>query len=306
MAAFEFGSYQPNPHNRAVTPASNPVVEATPEPVVEAQCGRHHHPTIQEPILTLKIYDSCRSKDCLEPRELGPARDSHGDPIHPPEDARSVSIDNVNVCRISVMKKQPSPFRSGFWDLEIQYLFEYELRFFGAEGCQIDHCSAYSTATRKVSLFGSVGRNISTFTDLFGSSGVLTGSGEPLVHVEAKGMPLTAEIVGRICPRGEERPHRHVAVTLGLFSIVKLFRVASLLVESRGFLIPPKCKNLAPTNPCEFFDELSFPMDSFSPPQKKEFKAGVSLNIPSIRGKEICGCGVTCDDCEGCEHCIIE
>ena len=186
MAAFEFGSYQPNPHNRGTASAANAVVEVAPEPVVEAQVERIPQPVIQEPILTLKIYDSCRSKDCLEPRELGPARDEDGHPIHPPEEARSVSLDNVNVRRISVMKKQPSPFRSGFWDLEIQYLFEYELRFFGADGSQIDLLPAFSTATRRVSLFGSVGRNISTFTDLFGSSGVITGSGEPNVHVEAK------------------------------------------------------------------------------------------------------------------------
>ena len=114
-------------------------------------------------------------------------------------------------------------------------------------------------------------------------------------------MPLTSEIVIRSYEE-EAPPHRHVLVTLGLFYIVKLFRVASLLVESRGFLIPPKCKNLAPTNPCEFFDELSFPMDSFSPPQKREFEAGISLNIPAIGDRDICGCGA-CNGFDGCENC---
>ncbi|MCL2235810.1 MAG: hypothetical protein FWB98_05155 [Defluviitaleaceae bacterium] len=300
MAAFEFGSFHQNPHNRTAVPEAvtpEPVAEALPEPVEAAHLHPHPQPPIiQEPILTLKIYDSCRSKDCLGPQELGPVRDFDGNPIHPPAEARSVTIDNPNVCRISIMKKQPSPFRNGFWDIEIQYLLEYEMRYFGADGSQFDLCTGYSTITRRVSLFGSVGRNISSFTDLFGNAGIMSGNGEPFVHVEAKAMPLTAEIVGRPCPRGEEPPHRHIVVTLGLFSIVKLFRVASLLVESRGFLIPPVCRNLAPTNPCDFFDELHFPMDSFSPPQKREFAAGISLDIPSGKGKDShCGCTSTAE-----------
>jgi len=84
-------------------------------------------------------------------------------------------------------------------------------------------------------------------------------------------------------------------VTLGLFSIVKLYRFVSLLVESRGFVIPPPCANVMPQNPCDFFDTLHFPMDAFAPPQKKEFKAGISLNIApeekDCKGSCEGGCG---------------
>ncbi|MCL2855866.1 MAG: hypothetical protein FWE21_09685 [Defluviitaleaceae bacterium] len=291
MAAFEFGSFHQNPHNRANPP------EVVPEPIVEEavlEMAARPAPVIQEPILTMKIYDSCRSKDCLTPQELGPARDLSGDPVRPPDEARSVSVDNLTVGRIGIMKKQPSPFRNGFWDLEIQYLLAYELKYFSADGQHIDIQPAISTVTRRLSLFGSVGRNISTFTDLLGNSGLILGNGEPFVHVEAKAMPLTAELSRRHCDGGHGSHHRHVFVTFGLFSIVKLYRLASLLVESRGFLIPPKCKNLAPTNPCDFFEELHFPMDSFSPPQKKEFIAGVSLDIPAD-GVDDCLCAASCE-----------
>ena len=37
---------------------------------------------------------------------------------------------------------------------------------------------------------------------------------------------------------------------------------------------------MSPLNPCEFFDNLDFPMDIFAPPHKPDFFAGLSGNIP--------------------------
>jgi len=105
------------------------------------------------------------------------------------------------------------------------------------------------------------------------------------VLVEAKAVSLHAQL---------HYPHYHhghdldcepkaaeVHVTIGLFSIVKLFRLVNLCVESRGFDIPHECAPMpSPISPCAFFEEMDFPMDIFAPPQKPEFKAGVSLSIP--------------------------
>jgi hypothetical protein len=241
----------------------------------------------------MKIYDSCRSKDCLAPPELGPARCFDGRPIEAPDGARTVTIDDLKVARIVVMKKEPSPFRNGFWDMELQYVFCYDLKFFGPEGRKLDEVGATSSFTRRVSLFGSVAREVSLFTDILGNHETLVGGGDPFLMVEAKAIPLTAEISRRGCGGGRDddrdddgrdgrdgrRRHRHVFVTLGLFSIVKLYRLVSLMVESRGFVIPPPCRNVMPPNPCDFFDELDFPMDSFAPPQRREFMEGKSINI---------------------------
>jgi hypothetical protein len=82
-----------------------------------------------------------------------------------------------------------------------------------------------------------------------------------------------------------------------LFSIVKLFRIVNLLVASKGFCIPEECEEISPINPCEFFEQLDFPMDIFDPPQKPEFMSGVSGNIPrkpktaaAPAEKPDCGC----------------
>lgn len=110
------------------------------------------------------------------------------------------------------------------------------------------------------------------------------------------------------CACGDENnlEPNEVLVTIGLFTIIKLFRIVNLTVDSRGFCIPEECEDgVSPLNPCEFFDSLDFPMDIFAPPQKTEFLAGISSNIPSKRcGNNVggitcdsCGCGCSCGNC---------
>jgi len=48
--------------------------------------------------------------------------------------------------------------------------------------------------------------------------------------------------------------------------------------------IPKECQDQGDINPCEYFEELAFPMDIFAPPQRKEFHSGVSENIPKGAG----------------------
>ena len=271
MAAFEFGNYP----GKAKPPfAQEPPADTIEELASSAARLR------TEPIMTLKIYDSCRKKNCLGPSELGPARhhEGHecGGPIIVPKGAQSVSVEDLHVRRIVILSKKPSPFRNGFWDLEIKYVFDYNLRFFGSEGREIERVRGTNTWGQRLSLFGSVGSEVTMATDLI-MGGETTMGGEPFTMIEAKAMALTADIKHHHC---EEEHHAHVFVTIGLFSIIKLFRLVSLLVESRGFVIPSSCGDVMPTNPCDFFDGLSFPMDSFAPPQKKEFMAGVSIDIP--------------------------
>jgi hypothetical protein len=229
----------------------------------------------------MKIYDSCRYKNCLSQPELGAARDETGRIIEAPEGAQSASVDNLRVRKIIVLNKQPSRFRNGYWDAEVKYLFEYDLSFTGQEGIDLGTVSATNSHRHRFSLFGSVGQDITISTDLFGTGGGQM-DGDPFILIEAKAISLTAEISDECHPRrpGPPRPN-HVFVTIGLFSIIKLCRMVSLLVESRGFVIPSNCRGICPPNPCDFFETLDFPMDAFAPPQKTEFMSGISANIPA-------------------------
>lgn len=266
MAAFEFGNYPKR--GDETLPQSAQAAQDDPGAIVQAG-GK----VISEPMLALKIYDSCRYKNCLQPSDLGPALDMDGVPIAAPIEAQSVGIDNLHVSNIIILSKEANSFRNGFWDVELQYVMRYDLRFTGQGGVPISIEKAQSNFTQRASLFGSVGAEVTITTDLLaGGQGIMRG--EPFVIAEARAIGLAAEIKRRHCSKDTESPM--VFPTIGLFSIIKLFRLVSLLVESRGFVMPPTCGNILPPNPCDFFEELDFPMDTFSPPQRAEFfgKAG--------------------------------
>ena len=274
MAAFEFGN-TPMGFGRATPHAhahAHPAPEHTPKPDAIKHSTPEIHPpkVIEEPILTMKIYDSCRIKECLGHSELGFARKECGGAVVPPKGSQSVLIDNLYVKTISVIKKETSVLRPGYWDLDVQYVLSYDLKFYGACGGILDTVCAVNSFNSRASLFGSVGQEVSIFNDLF-TGDTLTGGGAPFVLVEAKAMPLTAEIRKSRCHEGHKT--EHVFVTVGLFAIVKLYRLVSLLVESKGFVVPRECTNIMPPNPCDFFGDLDFPLDAFSPPKKREFEA---------------------------------
>jgi len=179
MSAFEFGNYNNRARGHHPAPPELPPVR---DP------GHKHlpAPVISEPIMAMKIYDSCRSRDCLGRPEIGPARELDGRVITPPEDAQSAIIENLQVSHIGVLRKEKSPFKEGYWDMEIQYILMYVLRFVGRDGMPLGSMPAISTFTKRVSLFGSVAQETSFFTDDMGNKDTIFGGGAPFVMVEAK------------------------------------------------------------------------------------------------------------------------
>ncbi|GHU53443.1 hypothetical protein AGMMS49975_11520 [Clostridia bacterium] len=254
-----------------------------------------------ECIIAPKIYDSCRARDCLTPAEIGAARScKDGGIISPPPDAAAVAIEKLKIPRIMIVEKVPNPFKKGYWDIDIKFVFEYTLVFREANGTVICKEGANSIYNKRVTLFGSIGSELALATDLWsGPDNFSTIDSEPFILVEAKAVELSSEL--RFCGHkkyddfrhdGTEHHHRpnEVLVTLGLFSITKLYRIVDLSVQSHGFCIPKECEEIAPINPCDFFERLDFPMDMFAPPQKPEFIAGISENIKSGDSGKPCGC----------------
>ena len=284
MGAFEL-------HNTPILaskPEEKPEEKHSHIPEAGVACGIEDHRRVKdECTIAHKVYDSCRRQNCLTPRELGPARaagacevgdttHSEGEIITPLCGAVSVTMEKVTIKKIQIVDKQPSPFRSGFWDVGVKYVFDYCLIFRDAGGCIIDKTEATSIFNMKATLFGSVGADLVMGTDLYKGTGE-TFTAAPFVWVEAKAVGLDAKI-------HHHHGHNEVHVTIGLFSILKLFRLVHLNVQSKGFCIPSECHDQGDINPCEYFAELDFPMDIFAPPQRKEFKAGISENIPKGRG----------------------
>ncbi|MCL2406732.1 MAG: hypothetical protein FWC95_02260 [Defluviitaleaceae bacterium] len=284
--------------NRTTAPIST-----TPEAVAEelaCHCGnsvcacagipRPLPPVKQESIFTPKIYDSCRKQDCLTEEELGFARyasdqtigeEQHreSDLIFAPRGAASVLIEDLCIRRIIISNKRANVFKRGYWDVDVEYVFEYTTIFHDAHGRHVGEAEAISNFRRRVTLFGSMGSGISIETDLIPYPDSPTHNHDPFVLVEAKAMALAAHLVPHHGEHGHGRHRNVISVTVGLFSIIKLFRLVTLLVESRGFSIPRECDDFTPVNPCDFFDHLPFPMDTFAPPQKREFEAGICGDI---------------------------
>ena len=226
-----------------------------------------HRRLREERIIAFKVYDSCRNQNCLTPAEIGPARaaeqlcigEEHhreGDIIKPPPNAASATVDRLKIKRIVIVDKQPSPFRNGYWDVDIKFVFEYRITFREADASVIGSVRANNIFNMKVNLFGSIGSGLVIGTDLLKAFGdCATFEAEPFVLVEAKAVALHAQLHyphhhehhgDRDCPASEVR------VTIGLFSIIKLFRLVNLTVESRGFDVPEECKPAPspPISPC--------------------------------------------------------
>lgn len=253
-------------------------------------------PIKHECIVALKVYDQCRQQDCLTSNIIGPARAAEsrtigdvtireGDVITPPSDAASVTVERLRLKKIIIVDNSPNPFKPGYWDIDLKYVFVYFLVFRDAAGNIIGSIKANSIFNKKVTLFGSHGTDIVVGSNLF-NNGNDTIDSDPNVFVEGKAVALAAELkYGCPCNSccnddfntfgrpsdNNEIAAQEVLVTIGLFTIIKLVRIVSLLVESRGFCIPKKCEE-ASMNPCQYFDNLEFPLNVFSPPQIEDFR----------------------------------
>jgi hypothetical protein len=228
-----------------------------------------------ECIVAYKVYDSCRRQNCLGFKELGApllADGPHHDrPVIPPEGATSVSMDKLTITKINVLNKQPSPFRAGYWDVDVKFEFEYALCFRNTLGEIIEDVKAKSGFKMKTTLFGSLGGDLVIGTDLYAGHKSGTFQAAPFIWVEAKAIALDAKLQFISTTNPGRPPEIHL--TIGLFAILKLFRLVHLNVQSTGFCVPEPCKDSHDINPCEYFADLDFPVDIFMPPQKPEFFA---------------------------------
>jgi hypothetical protein len=270
---------------------------------------------INESLITFKVYDSCRSQDCITPEELsgavaaeditikinpektdsddttpgpGPGPDpdpgikvDKGDIIPVPNGVASVSIDNAKITGITITNKSVSQFKNGYYDIGIQYAFQYSATYRDVNGKVIESTPApmpvKTTYNKRVCLFGSYDTESVIYSDWLQefspSTASLITTSSPFVFVEGKAVALSSKI------QTDQSGTRYIAATIGLFTIVKTYRLVTLDVKSTGFSIPKKCKEVSPINPCNFFESLDFPMDTFAPPQKREFTSGTSANI---------------------------
>ena len=130
---------------------------------------RDNNRTEETCIIAQKIFDQCRIQKCLNSDILGPARAARnsnpscndmlceGDIIIPPCNAADVTIRDLELKRIEILRKKPNPLQKGCWDVELKYVFNYTLEFRRADGDFIGCIDATNTYHLRVTLFGSTG-----------------------------------------------------------------------------------------------------------------------------------------------------
>ena len=154
-------------------------------------------------IIVQKIFDQCRIQKCLGSSILGPARAARietpscndmlceGDIIIPPCNAADVTIRDLDLTRIEILRKRPNPLQKGCWDIELKYVFNYTLEFRRADGCFIGTIDATSSHHLRVTLFGSSEADVTTVTDQFENA---ASKGGPFIIAEGKAVALNAEL----------------------------------------------------------------------------------------------------------------
>ena len=65
----------------------------------------------------------------------------------------------------------------------------------------------------------------------------------------------------------DSKREKYLAVTLGIFSIVRIVRPGQFLINATEYTVPDKeCVEAAQDDPCSLFRKMAFPISEFSPP----------------------------------------
>lgn len=245
-------------------------------------------------IHTKKVYDACRSQDCLEDVRVYLTCESQAILDH----AINVKPKSANILWIYV-DVEPVPFNDGFYTVDLKFFYRVTADAFCGIGKPAE-IEGLATFDKRVILFGSEGKS-----RIFSSQMLCEASGDDKQLRPTTNLPLgVAEVVDPIVLAAKiVEPHdrfcgsdggvgftgevpepicgcfhsqispghdsRRLYVTLGQFSIVKLERDTQLLIPSFDYCIPEKECTGDDKDPCDVFAHFRFPVNEFFPPDEK-------------------------------------
>lgn len=257
----------------------------------------------EECIMALKAYDSCTQQDCLIPEMLSPVVSAEkcpctilenppfgqlilpSFPITPTIKCSSIRIleKSFTIKSIEILSVSPCNFpNTGYWIIKLKYKFAFKLQFFDDKGNIIkiscsksndpyapevikDYIEASTSFEKQVKLYGAAKTNVTITSNIFKANTVFS-QGSPFVEVSGNAFPLKIKTEIK-CPSMEDPynpPKIVIKIYIGLFTIIKLLRLVSLLVKSTGFCFSKVCDDIIP-DLCYDFDNLKFPYNEFNP-----------------------------------------
>lgn len=235
-----------------------------------------------------RVLDSCRDRDCYENVQV--FLTGYGNEII----ERTGNIRVKNSCIAwSNITVDPIAFNKGFYSVNIRLYIKISFEACLAPG-RIQEFDGIAVIDKNVILFGGES-NLNVFKSK-GTTGFCEIPEElccsegnmPTAVVEVVDpIILNAKIVEKkhnhpcFCccccadiPEGVTRNingplmdegDRHLVVSLGIFSVVRIVRPAQYLIQATEYTVPDKeCLSHSEENPCEIFKCMAFPTEEFS------------------------------------------
>lgn len=252
-----------------------------------------------------KIFDSAKDKDCIEDLKvyLGPEGQEFID------NASNIRTKCAEVLWASISVSDVA-FNKGYYSVDVRYYFRlcFEACVMGRarEFCGIavyDKQVVMYGGEGNVSVFSSDTINNSVCADLPASAFTNNPANTPKVVLEvAPPIVLSVKLADRNCSCGccccsmdqipenlcqscgctpipEDMGIKCLYVTLGLFSLIRIERPVSLLINSAEYCIPNRQSSVLSDNtsdPCTIFKNMSFPTCDFYPPSYGAISSGIA------------------------------
>lgn len=249
-----------------------------------------------------RILDCCRDRDCFENARVM-LSDTGNDIIN-----QTTNVRVKDACIAwTYIGIEPIPFNRGFYAIDIKFYVRLVCEACLTPG-RAQEFEGLAVLEKKVVLFGSE-NNVHVFRSNDTSTDFCT---QPEACQQSAGVPeATVEVVDPIVlgirvletptecnccccnccsaiPEGINRSlaapvsepqdgGRYLAVSIGLFSIIRLTRPAQYLINATEYAVPDKeCVATEENDPCSLFRSMSFPTGEFNPPSFPAPGQGIS------------------------------
>lgn len=245
------------------------------------------------PVKVNRVFDSCSDRDCLSNVQIL----LDGGDL--PSNITLVKSRCVRVADIC-MNIEPVPFNRGFYSIDLTYTFRVELMAYERACGSPALITGTAYASKNVILYGGESSSKTFFSDSADDDTDMSincccdSINLPTAAVQVV-EPIALETrIGNVCPPScngtPVTPTRTVIMTLGLFSVVELYRPATIMVPVYEYTIPTKECRCDTESPCAVFDRIRFPAEEFSP--------GSVTGCSDAQND--CGCG--CSEPAECEE----
>ncbi len=232
-----------------------------------------------------KIYDSCRERNCVADSRVYVTADNQS----LIDDAINVKLKKAEIIHVYT-DIEPLPYNTGYYSVDIKFFVDATLEVFTCMG-EPEEIHGLTAYDKRIVLYGGEG-GTKTFTSAFEPGEeiekVKKSDNLPIVTIEAVDpIALGAKLVdNESCCCGASVPTipqnicscygndlvtdddvRRITVSFGLFTIVRLEREVSLLINAVDFCIPESvCTAATDDDPCDLFNTIRFPLNEFYPP----------------------------------------